>query len=114
MAWTYRSPLSFPARYPAALRKAVANLSEPVLLHSGTPEDVSSDAENFRHYRWCLRQRPDVDKILGSYLELYQFRTSIEHYPETGLLYLVAKPSKLSVLADLNPHLEDIILSECQ
>ena len=123
MPWSYKSPLTFPARYPTALRSAVANFQTPVLLHSGPPGEITSEAERFRYYRWCLRENPDVDRTLAHYLSIYQFRTSIdaEHfwtgsgYEQQQLLYLTAKPGKFTELSDLNPHLQDIFLSaDCQ
>lgn len=115
MPWAYRSPLTFPARYPIAIREAVANLQTPILLHSGEASVVSADAENFRYYRWCLRQNPDVDRTLSSYFSLYQLRTSLDREKSLGpassirLLYLTASPHKFTELAELNPDLLALI-----
>ena len=112
MPWSYRSPSIFPARFPQAIRAAAAKPSTPILLHSGDPATLASDAENFRYYRWCVRQRPDYDRALASMLSAFTFRVSTEApgFSPLHLLYVTAKPAKLSELATLNPHLSELFI----
>lgn len=116
MTWRYRNIQTFPARYPSALREAVANLGDPILFNSyPTEADAADDCQTFRWYRWCLRERPDHDFVLGSYSDLYTFRISTEPQPSGScLVYLTAKPTKLSELLELNPDLADIFAATSQ
>ena len=115
MAWKYRSPFSFPARYPEALREAVAKLEVPILLHSGTLQSAYDEAEQFRYCRWCLRKKPEVLYSLANLDLTYNIRTSVQALDRgRGLLYLSAKPTALSDLSSLNPHLDRIIADACQ
>lgn len=110
MSWHYRDIRTFPARYPAALREAVSKLDEPIIFDNfASPALASQAAETLRWFRWCVREHPDVDKQLASFEESYQFRTSVSGEHGRVFLYLTAKPTKLSALRDLNPHLTGLI-----
>lgn len=110
MAWKYRSPTAFPARYPQALRLASAQPSIPQLIWAGTPSEIFSESKRFLHYRWCIRQRPDACPDLAQILSLYNLRTSSD-----GLgLFVTATESHISQLELLNPHLAGILEAESQ
>lgn len=114
MAWKYKSPHGFPARYPEAMRQAAAKPSTPILLFSGDYESAQVDAEKFRHYRWCLRQKPLAMAAISSIELTYAIRTSCDRHGSEGLLYLTLTPSVLSDLSTLNPHLAGIVAEACQ
>lgn len=109
MTWSYRSPDRFPARFPRALREAAASPTFPVMLFQGPRSEVIADAENFRYYRWCLRQKPDHSSELYRILSTHQIRTSTEHRPEGSVLYVTAQSTRWGDLSGLNPHLADLI-----
>lgn len=110
MPWNYRDIRTFPARYPAAMREAVENLNEPIIFDNfANPIAARTVAEMLRWFRWCLRERPGVDRQLSLYEEMYQFRTSTEETAGRVFLYLTAKPTIRSALRDLNPHLTGLI-----
>jgi hypothetical protein len=106
VSWHYRDPRTFPARFPIALREAVSNLNEPIEFDN-YPSEAKAEVvrATFRWYRWCLRQQPDVDRQLSRFEEIYQFRFSSEAAMGRIFLYLTAKPTILSTLRDLNPHI---------
>ena len=115
MGWHYKDIRTFPARFPIALREAVASLNSPILFETYATRDAAlDDAERLSWFRWCIKQKPDVDKSLGEYVSLYQFRTKIDRSFGRFLLYLTAKPTRLSDLYALNPDLRDIITAECR
>ncbi len=114
MAWTYRSPFSFPAYFPETLRRAVANLHKPELLYSGTSIGCDGVAEDFRYYRWCLREKPEVMPMMTAIVTNYKLRTSRTKFRSQALLYLTATPTAMSDLVTLNPHLERIVSEACQ
>lgn len=116
MTWTYRPPQLFPARYLFALREAALSPGTPTPLQSSTLANVTSDAENFRYYRWCVRERPDAHREAYSLVSRNSIRTSVSHSPHSNLvtLYVTCRPSKALSLLDLNPHLSDIINASSQ
>lgn len=114
MSWTYRSPFGFPAYFAETLRKAAANLHQPQLLHSGTSTGCDGVAEEFRYYRWCLRQKPEVLPALTTIVETFKLRTSRTVSETSAALYLTATPTALSDLTTLNPHLSGIVTEACQ
>jgi hypothetical protein len=115
MSWHYRDIQTFPARYSTAMIEAVAKLGTPILFNAySSPHEANSVAETIRWFRWCIRQKPDVNSKLGNFEALYQFRITSETMQGRTWLYLTAKPTKLSELSALNPHLADLIAHECQ
>jgi len=115
MTWAYRDIATFPARFPEAMREAVAQLNTPILF-STYPSKPSANAvaSSFRHFRWCLRQKPGVNTVLSSYEAMFDFRTFSEEALGVVSLYLVAQPTKLSELVALNQHLAATIVPACQ
>ena len=115
MGWTYRDIQTFPALYANTMIKAAAHLGEPVLFAScDSFKTAESETARFRHFRWCLRQHPDVSPHLSSLEERYQFRFSNDCWGGIVGVYLKATPTQLSELVDLNPHLAPIIADVCQ
>lgn len=111
MSWRYKSPLSFPARYPRAIREAILSPRTPILLHSGSVMSCEQDLNQFNRYKWCIRQRPDVDRSLSRLIEGHDLRLSTSFSGGLAALYLTAGPTIISALEALNPHLSDIIQS---
>jgi hypothetical protein len=109
MTWKPRQPSSFPARYRRAMVEAVASPGSFVLLMSGEASVVAADAEEFRYYRWCIRQNPLSDSILTDYLQRFQFRISTEKSGHSRAMYVSANVAKAVDLAALNPHLLELI-----
>lgn len=118
MGWYYRLPQKFPAMYPQIIRAAVSSLNVPQLLSYGSPEEVSSIAETLRWFRWCIRYDPAADKEFSTIFENYDIRASTQTEIWNGkwqtLLYITAKPTKVSEFIRLNPELAGDVLSECQ
>lgn len=115
MAWKYRDIATFPARFPEAMREAVASLNTPILFNAyGSKSSADAVASSFRHFRWCLRQQPGHNTVLGSYENMFNFRTYTEESLGIVSLFILAQPTKLSELAALNPHLAPIVARECQ
>jgi hypothetical protein len=115
MSWTYRDIQTFPALYGNTMLLAAAHLGEPVLFNSfNSFKQAEAETARFRHYRWCLRQHPEVNPHLSSLEERYQFRFSNDCYGGIVGVYLKATPTQLSTLIDLNPHLAPVIAEACQ
>lgn len=109
MTWKPRQLTSFPARFRRTMVEAAASPGTFILLMSGDRSTVADDAEDFRYFRWCIRQSPLADSILTDYLRRFQFRTSTEKSGASAALYLMASPAKVMELEALNPHLADLI-----
>jgi len=111
MTYHYKPPTSFPARFPSALHEASLRPTIPILLwSSANPSDLTWEAERFRYYRWCIRQRPEACPDLAQILSLFNVRTSSD-----GLgLFVTAAESHMSQITLLNPHLEGIVRSARQ
>lgn len=115
MTWSLRDISTFPARFPEAMREAVASLNEPIVFNAyGSKASANAVAASFRHFRWCLRKQPGHNTVLSSYENSFDFRTYTEESLGIVTLFVVAQPSKLSELAALNPHLAPLIAEECQ
>lgn len=112
MTWTYKSPKLFPARYPAVLRSAAAYLNTPQLLWSGTPEQCSREAGDFRRFKWCIRQQPGADLALESLIARFTYRASTTLSYGVAAVYITASDPLASSLLALNPHLADLIQNE--
>lgn len=111
MPWHYKSPSKFPAAYLAALRKAATQLDEPIMLGGFINlEEAKALAERFRYLRWCIRQNPLEARELFDLLSDYDYRTYIQQDDFGILLYLVARPTKLSEFTRLNPALAKELL----
>lgn len=110
MTWTTADFRSYPSRFPRALCEAAA-LSGSELHLGGFPSRSAAESEALRHrkYRYLIRSHPGVDTSLDAILTFYQFRTAIRKEPlGVFALYLKAKPL-IHNLANLNPHLADIL-----
>lgn len=106
MSWIYRSPLGFPAVYFNSLKTAAACPENSVLVIADKSyKKVQKYAETFRHFKWCIRQRPDVVPDLWKILETYEIRSKIVSDEIGYMLYIVARSTKLSEFQRLNPTL---------
>ena len=115
MPWHYRDIQTFSARFQTSMSEAVASLGEPILFnHYGSLAAAETVAETFRYFRWCIRTKPGINRTLDQFEALYQFRLSSETNAGRTFLFVTAKPTKLSELHSLNPHLADLISAECQ
>lgn len=114
MGWHYKPPQTFPATYFEAIRAAVKEPGERVLLASFLDEgDSQVIAERFRHFKWCVRHIPSAHAEMYLLLESYSFRTKVEN--DMGFhLWLTATPNMIAEFSRLNPELAANILSECQ
>lgn len=115
MAWHWKDPTTFSARFPAAMREAAAALGEPILLTTSlSSSEIYGFATRFRWYRWCLRHRPGVQETLAVLDMTYSYRTQIIKHPFGYELFLTAKPTQLSEFFELNPDLAIEIETLCQ
>lgn len=114
MGWHYRLPQAFPAMYPQIIRAAVSSLNIPQLLTYGAPQEVSAVAETLRWFRYCVRYDPTAAPEFTTIFESYDIRASTENDKAGTLLYVTAKPTKVSEFIRLNPELALDVLSECQ
>ena len=115
MGWYYRPPANFPAFYPHSLREAALTPSIPTIVAATpTTKEINAIAETYRWFRWCIRSEPMANKELSSILENYEIRTSIETTNLGSILYVTAKPTKVSEFIRLNPELAGEVLPECQ
>jgi hypothetical protein len=114
MGWHYKPPQSFPAQFFAAAREAIKQPGERVLLSRQQERgDVEAIADNFRYFKWCVKQRPDAQQEIYMLLEAYNLRTKIED--ELGFnLWLTATPNTIAEFTRLNPELAASILPHCQ
>lgn len=114
MGWHYRLPQAFPAMYPVAIRTALQQLGEPVLLTYGTKGEVEVVAEKFRWFKWCIREDPGAFMEFATVFDDYDIRTSSQYSAGNLILYVTAKPTKVSEFIRLNPELADEVLPDCQ
>lgn len=116
MGWHYKPPQVFPATFLDALRQAVLQPGEKVLLASfPNRRATQAVAEHFRYFRWCIRKVPDAHHEMFTLLESHEVRTQMENDPIAGFhLWLTAKPTKLSEFERLNPELSAMVLRDCQ
>lgn len=114
MGWYYRLPQAFPAMYPQIIRSAVMSLNVPQLLTYGTPKEVAAIAETLRWFRWCVKQDPGASIEFANIFEIFDIRASTSWDEASVLLYITAKPTKVSEFIRLNPELAGDVLSECQ
>lgn len=115
MAWYYKPPQSFPATFLVALRRAGDNPEVPQIVQSfENLRDAQTLAEQYRYFRWAIRQKPEAMHDLSKILSTYDVRTKIITDDFGSILYLIAKPTKLSEFITLNPDLADQVLPDCQ
>lgn len=115
MAWKYKPPQNFPAHFLAVLREAALYPNETVALGSDSRyRPVQALAEKFRHFRWCIREKPTAMNDLSLILDTFDIRTAITNDEVGFILSVIAKPTKLSEFVRLNPELASEILPGCQ
>jgi hypothetical protein len=114
MGWHYKPPQVFPAQFFVAIREAVKQPGERVLL-ARMPDlsDIEAIAENFRYFKWCVKQRPDAHVEMFTALSTYNFRTRTEDELCYNL-WLTATPNTIAEFSRLNPELAASILPGCQ
>ena len=106
MGWDYKSPKTFPALFSRSLQQAVELSPSKVGIFSTTSEAAAkSFMSNFRHYRWCIRQDPGHDALLGRIELGYQIRTRLKESLNFYTVELEAKPTRLFDLFESNPWL---------
>jgi hypothetical protein len=105
MSWHYRAPTLFPAYFKQGLISATLEPGErQILAYSKSISELKAVAEQFRWFRWCIRQKA-ADKELFDILETFDIRSRIEHDEVSYILYIVCNPTKISELIRLNPQL---------
>jgi len=115
MGWHYKPPQVFPALYLNILREASSAPDVPQLFYSSNSRsEVEVIAERFRHFRWCIRQDPTAHKEMSRILADYDVRATIDTTSSGHLLYVVAKPTKVSEFIRLNPALAEAILPQIE
>jgi hypothetical protein len=115
MGWYYKPPQSFPATFVLSLRNAAAAPDTSIILASTSDiVEAKSIAEKFRYFRWCIRSEPTASSDLSEILDTFDVRTIIKHDAVGYILYLTARPTKLSEFIRLNPDLAAQILPKCQ
>lgn len=115
MGWYYKPPSLFPASYLAAMREAAAIPDQPVIFHSAVRRaELDAISERFRWLKWCIRKEPNAVSELYQLLSTYDYRFKTVKDEVGWLLYLTAKPTKLSEFIRLNPELSAEVLPQCQ
>ncbi len=115
MGWTYRLPSMFAASYLITLRQAAASPETPIILYSSdSRKEVNAIAEKFRYLKWCIRQDLTASKDLSAILETYDVRSKITEDEVGFILWITAKPTKLSDFFNLNPDLALEVAAQCQ
>ena len=101
MSWTTRDPRSYPARFPASIREAVAYSPSPVLFGGfATRSRAQAESTLHRQYRFLIRRNPGTDFFLTEALEVYSWSIRIIKSPlQTYDLWLTAKPNYLKELS---------------
>lgn len=114
-AFTPKPISRFPAKFPALMREAAASLHSNLLLGAfSTRLEAERLAEQFRWFRWNIRREPFADRNLTRIEESLNLKLSITDSPAGFLVYLKARPTALSEILTLNPHVADLIPEECQ
>lgn len=112
MGWWYKPPSVFPATYLASLRAAASQPGEALPFYSSEAEsDCRVVAERFRYFRWCIRKPPIAAQDLYLITEAYELRTKLTQDEVGWILWLTAKPTKLSEFTRLNPELAFEVLA---
>lgn len=115
MGWYYRDPLSFPATFTQGFREAAAMYPNPLLLGTANHrQKLNGLAADFRWFRWCIREKPGAHSALEHIENNFQIRTWKENIEGTWFLYLEIKPTRLSEILRLNPHIENFLLEAPQ
>lgn len=106
MAWHYRNPLVFPTMYVNALRTAAKCPNQSVMITSAVEyNQISIYAEQFRRFKWCIKVKPEAAPDLLKILQNFDCRTKIVNDEMGYILYLTARPTKVSEFERLNPEL---------
>jgi hypothetical protein len=114
MSWHYRAPAKFPALFHNVTREAALTGEPVVFASSPSRADLEHIAEQFRWFKWCAAHDDGADKSLSNLVETYDFRSSIKEDEVGFILWLSARPTKVSEFIRLNPDLAREVLRECQ
>jgi hypothetical protein len=108
VGWHYRNPSAFPNAYHRALLNACLEPSVPQVINSfPNLANLKVEAERFRWFRWCIRQRPSAAFELARLLDQFETRTFYKEIEGRFILFLIAQPDVLSEFIRLNPQLSD-------
>jgi len=104
MGWHYLPPGMFPFALHDA--HAGAELSPIILRESSRRADLLALANEFRRFRWCIRQSGIESPALQRERALAYRATLHERRNAPFALIITTKPKLLAVLLDLNPSLK--------
>jgi len=104
--------MTFPASVLVAIRQASVFPNEPYMLGGFTQiEKAKRLAEKIRHLRWCVKQDATVTPDLNLIFNKFDLRTSITEDHLGFILWITARPTKVSDFIELNPELADEVLA---
>lgn len=107
MKWKLRSPSVFPASFGEAVRTALLESREVILFTSKSTSACLKKAEQFRYYRWCLRNAGFVSDVADIERD-YLIRSRIGVEGEGYALYIRVEPDPIASLVANNPSLSDL------
>ena len=114
MPWTYKPPMNFPAVYGQTIREAVLTEQPAYLGGFESLGEFKKLAENFRYYRWCVRERPDATREMFLIESSYDIRLSFKKTEAHILGFVTARRTKLADFTALNPELALELFAQCQ
>lgn len=115
MSWHYRSPQSFPALFTMSLQKAAQYPDNFVMISAApTRAEIDKQAEQFRWFKWCIRQNVTASRSLANILDDHDVRARIKEDDLGFILFIIARPTKLSEFIRLNPQLAEEVCQEVQ
>jgi hypothetical protein len=115
MSWHYRAPQLFPALFVNTLRTAASCPDQSVMLGADNDRhNINLLAEKFRWFKWCVRKRPEAMPDLFKILSTYDVRSKVFTDKAGSILFVIARPTKVSEFMRLNPELAAQIVPECQ
>lgn len=115
MGWYYRIPTHFPATFLQTIHEASARSPERVYFGAfETKKKALVLAEQFRWFRWCIREKPEARRDLFLIVCSYDFRTYVEMAGNHYTLWAAANENKVSEFIRLNPDLADEVLRDSQ
>lgn len=109
MSWTYRPPTKFDARVSDMLEAVTNSETQQLNYYFPTKAAAMDRAENFRWFRWCVRQD---GAQAGKWYKLEMendYRTKVRYHPQSGW-YLSVRciPARLGYMHQLNPWLAEL------
>jgi len=99
MGWHYLPPGMFPYTFHDAHKHPPATLRV-----SSSRADLLGLAEQWRRFRWCLRQSSDHEAIERE--RTITYRATIHKRRDGFALIITAKPKLLNSILTLNPELQ--------